>query len=232
MGKRLGKSSVPMPKDVFMILKAVTFKLSDDIACIATYQYHTEKDEDGKTIRAKSGYRWLARVFKIEDAHAEVARLSEDKNRLERWVWPDDPTWDKYICIGSDSNNAKFSAWLNCRLKKMVDWDLGQRLLNGWSKCDQDYNLNAKYDTEGYSIPDSTDKVSLTDRAALLKLVGKNLWKDLPRNVKAKALEAKLEELKTKTGPGPDVITKQDYDKLSAEEKQAYIVTPGKDALS
>lgn len=228
MGKRLGKIAVPMPKDVFMILKAVTFKLDAETACIATYQYHTEKDDSGKTIRAKSGYRWLARVFKIADAQAEVERLNEDKNRLERWVWPDDPTWDKYICIGSDSNNAKFSSWLKCRLKKMVDWDLGQKLLNGWSKCDQDYNLNAKYDTDGYTAPDGTT-VSLADREALLKLVGKNLWKDLPRNLKAKAQSAKLEELKTKTGPGSDVITKQEYDKLSKEEKKAYIVTPGKD---
>ena len=128
----------------------------------------------------------------------------------------------------NDSSNDKASAWLNCRLKKLVDWEQGQRLLKGWKNIDQDFSRAAEYDTEGYQTEDG-QTISLTDREALKKQLNKNLWKELPRNVKAKAREKALEDLRSKEGPGRDVITKAEYDKLTPEQKRAYISKP-KDA--
>lgn len=210
-----------MKIDEMVILKAISFKLDDELMCIATYQYHVERDKDGKVSRTKSKYRWLARVLKIADAEAKVAWYADDCRRLERWKWPDDPSWDGVVAL-NDSSNDKASAWLKCRLKKLVDWDMGQKLLKGWKKSTQEFSKSAEYETEGYKCEDGSE-ISLTDREALKKQVGKNLWRELPRNVKAKEREAAIEALKLKTGPGNDVITKAEYDKLTPEQKKAWI---------
>ena len=57
-----------MKADEMVILKAVSFKLDDEKMCIVTYQYHVERGPDDKVLRAKSRYRWLARVLNIADA--------------------------------------------------------------------------------------------------------------------------------------------------------------------
>lgn len=221
MAKRLGKASVPMLKDVFTVLKAISFKVDDQKMCIVTLQYHTELDDDGKTSKTKSRYRWLARVVNIEEARQKVAWLCDDSRRLERWAWPNDPSWDGFIATDK-STNDKFSSWLNLRVKKCVDWDMGQKLLKGWKKTEEEYNLNAAYDTEGYQT-ESGEIISLTDRESLKKQLNKNLWKELYRNVKAKEREAKIQELRTKTGPGSDVVTKAEYDKMTPEQKKALL---------
>lgn len=216
-----------MKSDEMVILKAVSFKLDDEKMCIVTYQYHVERGPDDKVLRAKSRYRWLARVLNIADARAKVAWYCDDSRRLEKWYWPNDPSWDGCIAL-NDSSNDKASAWLNCRLKKLVDWEQGQKLLKGWKNIDQDFSRAAEYDTEGYQTEDG-QTISLTDREALKNQLNKNLWKELPRNVKAKAREKALEDLRSKEGPGRDVITKAEYDKLTPEQKRAYISKP-KDA--
>lgn len=222
MAKHLGKATVPMLKDVFTILKAASFKVDDTTMCIATLQYHTEQNEDNKTSRAKSRYRWLARVVDIEEAAQLVVELNSLEHRLERWKWPEDPSWDGFIAT-DHSTNGKFASWLRLRLKKCVAWDDGQKLLKGWKKKDDSYNLNAAYDTEGYQT-ESGELVSLTDREALKKQLGKNLWKELYRNVKAKEREAAIEDLRSKTGPGSEVVTKAEYDKMTPEQKRALCV--------
>lgn len=218
----MAKSRVPvtMPKDAFTILKAISFKLDDEKMCIVTLQYHIEKDKDDKTIRTKSRYRWLARVCKIEDVKAKVTWLYDDAHRLERWKWPSDPSWDGVV-MTNDCTNERAAAWLSCRLKKLVDWEQGQKLLKGWKNVDQDYNLNAAYDTEDYTCEDGS-KISLTDREALKAQLGKNMHKELYRNVKAKEREAKIQALRTKTGPGSDVVTKAQYDAMTPEQKAAF----------
>lgn len=216
-----------MKADEMVILKAVSFKLDDETMCIATYQYHVEHDEaTGKVMRAKSRYRWLARVMKIADVREQVAWHHDDCRRLEKWKWPDDPSWDGCIAL-NDSSNEKASAWLACRLKKLVDWEQGQKLLRGWKAREQEYSRSSAYELDDYQTEDG-EMISLTDREALKKQVGKNLWKEMLRNVKARAREKVIEDLRSKTGPGPDVIWKADYDKLSWEEKQKYIVKPKK----
>lgn len=205
-----------MKKDEFTILKACSFKLDDEKICIATLQYHTEDDEDGKTMRSKSRYRWLARVMKLEDAKAELENLDSEENRLERWTWPNDPSWDGYIAT-NDSTNDRAAAWLNCRLKKLASWDEAQKILAGIKKNGLE-NKNAAYDTEDYICEDGS-KISLTDLEALKKQVGKSIHKELLRNVKSKAAAENLKKIRSKTGPGDEVMTREQYEALKAAKK-------------
>lgn len=215
------RSSIVMPKDAFTILKAVSFKIDEETMCIATLQYHIERDAEGKTLREKSRYRWLARVCKIADVKAEAEKLQLDENRLGKWIWPNDPSWNGTV-MTNEPTNDRAAAWLKCRLKKLTDWETGQKLLKGWKKAEQDFNLNAAYDTEDYVCEDGT-KISLTDKEALKKQLGKNLHKELYRNVKAKERAAELENLRKKTGPDSTVVTKAQYDAMTPEQKKAYI---------
>lgn len=201
-----------MKIDQFVILKACCFKLDDDPAdnkiCIATLQYHIEKDADGKPIRSKSRYRWLARVTTIDDVKNATAELETDSKCLEPWKWPNDPSWDGNIAT-DDSTGSRGSAWLECRLKKMMSWDDGQRVLSGGKKDpNSPINKNAAYDIEDYQVQDEDRKVNLSDRETLKTLLGKNLSKELYRNVKAKADEEKIKNLRNKHGPDKVLLRK------------------------
>ncbi len=168
-----------MKSDEMQIVKCVSMKVSDDIALLATLQYHTEKNDQGKVDRSKSTYRWLARIEKIEDIKKRIADMKSDANRLSSWTWPDDPTWNGKI-FTKDSTNYVGASWLETKLKKLVSWEDGQKQLNGFKRCLNEVKPSAKYETEGYQDPDGNE-VSLTDREALLKLVGKNVWKKITK---------------------------------------------------
>lgn len=169
-----------MLKDEIAILKSVMISIDDDTAVLATLQYHTEENPTtGKLDRSKSKYRWLARVFKLEDLKAKIKWCMQDENALAKFKWPDDnsPWW---ICAANDSNNKTIGKWLATKLKKIKKWDDGQLLLNGWqpktaSRKEGRYNTAAKYEITGY-ITDAGETVSLDDKEALLKNVGKNLY--------------------------------------------------------
>lgn len=170
-----------LKSDEMGILKGLAIKLDDTTALIVTMQYHTEKNERGKTDRSKSRYRWLARVQKIETINEAIKNMKSDANRLNPWKWPNDPSWDGQI-VYTDSGNLAGANWLRMKMKKLVDWDLGQKMLNGWkrtleAKGEDPYNLKAKYDIEGYQAEDGTI-VNLDNKEALLKLVGQNLVKE------------------------------------------------------
>ena len=170
-----------LKSDEMGILKGLAIKLDDTTALIVTMQYHTEKNERGKTDRSKSRYRWLARVQQIETINEAIKNMKSDANRLNPWKWPNDPSWDGQI-VYTDSGNLAGANWLRMKMKKLVDWDLGQKMLNGWkrtleAKGEDPYNLKAKYDIEGYQAEDGTI-VNLDDKEALLKLVGQNLVKE------------------------------------------------------
>jgi len=201
-----------MKIDQFVILKACCFKLDDNPAdnkiCIATLQYHIEKDADDKPIRSKSRYRWLARVTTLDDVKNAITDLESDAKRLEPWKWPNDPSWDGNVAT-DDSNGARGSAWLACRLKKLMTWEEGQRILQGGKKNpNAEINRNAAYDLEDYQIQGEERKINLNDREALKGLVGKNLSKELYRNVKAKSDEAKIKSLRNKHGPDKVLLRK------------------------
>lgn len=167
-----------MLPDEISLLKSVMVEVEPGTALLVTMQYHTEPNSLGKTDRSKSKYRWMARVFKIEDLKKKIDWLYEDANRLNRFKWPNDP-WPYFICA-NDSENGRIADWLSVKLKKLRSWEDGQKILKGWetqtAKRAAGYNLAAKYETEDY-LDESGNKVSLTDKDALLARVGQNLWK-------------------------------------------------------
>ena len=172
-----------MKADEMYILKAVSIKLADGIVFINTLQYHTEKGD-----RSKSRYRWLGRICRVDDVNAKIAALRTDAQRLEPWKWPNDPSWDGKIYY-TDSDNLHQANWLRLKLMKTVDWETGVKSLNGWDKKSGDYNLNKKYDTESYTT-EAGELVDITDKDALVKLVGQNVWKEQVKKVKV--LDAKV----------------------------------------
>ena len=54
--------------------------------------------------------------------------------------------------------------------------EIGVKILNEWDKKSGDYNLNKKYDTESYTT-EAGELVDITDKDALVKLVGQNIGK-------------------------------------------------------
>lgn len=200
-----------MKLDEFTILKACSFKLDEEKICIATLQYHTETSEDGKTERSKSRYRWLARVVNLADVKAKIEELDSLENRLGRWTWPNDPSWNGFIAT-NDSTNERAASWLNCRLKKLVSWEDAQKILLGVKK-NGEINKNSVYDTEDYICEDGS-KISLTDLEALKTQLNKNMHKELHRNIKAKSAEENLKKIRSKTGPGAEVMTREQYEAI------------------
>jgi hypothetical protein len=168
-----------MLKDESQLLKSVMIKVDDSTILLVTEQYHTEKNDFGKVDRSKSKYRWLARVFNVDELKQYIFDLYDDSKRLERYRWPKDPDpW--YICNDNDSTNGTIANWLSLKLKKAMTWENGIKKLDGWETktvCrDAGYNLSAAYDTEDY-IDENGQLVSLKDKDALLKRVNQTLYK-------------------------------------------------------
>ena len=167
-----------MLKDEVTVVKSVMLKLDDSTAMLVTYQYHTEKNEYNKVDRSKSKYRWFARVFKIEDLVKKINWMREDANRLSKFKWPDD-TWPWYVSAGYPEH-WKIADWLMTKYKKMKSWEDGQKVLAGWETGTkhrkEGFNENAKYEVDDYT-DSAGNKVSLTDKAAMLAHVGQNLMK-------------------------------------------------------
>ena len=166
--------------DEISMLKAVMVKLDESTAVLVTLQHHSEAGENGhKFNREKSMKRWIARVDTIDNFKKLIKDLAEDAVRLDKCVWPGDKL-GKHICMGNNSTNARFSEFLETKLKKIKTWDEGLKVFDGWQtktpKRQAGYNLNAKYDTEDY-LDESGAKVSLRDKDALLKRAGTNLTK-------------------------------------------------------
>ena len=113
-----------------------------------------------------------------DDLVAKIKWMREEANRLLKFKWPDDP-WPWYICAGYPEN-WKIADWLACKLKKIKSWDDGQKTLLGYKTGTKTrvagFNEKAKYDLDGY-LDNDGNQVSLNDKTALLKLVGKNLIK-------------------------------------------------------
>lgn len=171
-----------LKSDEMGILKGTAVKLDDNTVLLVTMQYHTERDPaTSKLDRSKSRYRWLARVDTEANFRAMIADMKQDANRLNPWKWPNDPSWEGSI-VYTDSGNLVGSRWYTMKLKKMVDWETGLKIFNGFkpnleAKGQDPYNAKAKYDTEAYVATDGTT-VNLTDKDALLAHVGQNLVKE------------------------------------------------------
>ena len=145
----------------------------------ATNKVGIERDEDVKKAPSMSHKAIpipMEKTKKIEDLKKEIEELKKPENRLNGWKWPNDPSWDGKICT-NDSTNDRAADWLKLKISKAIDWDLGQKVLQGWKTPEGVYNPRAKYETEGYVCTDGT-AVSLTDKETLLQKIGQNFSKE------------------------------------------------------
>lgn len=163
--------------DEMALLKAVSIKLDDNTMFVMTLQYHTEKGD-----RSKSRYRWLGRVCRIQDVQDKIVEYKTNENKLNPWMWPNDPSWDGKI-LYTDSDCAHAAAWLRSKLNKAVDWDTGVKIMNGWDKKKDEYFTAKKYDTEDFNTEDGAS-ISILDKDALLARVGQNIWKEQVKKAK------------------------------------------------
>ena len=178
--------------DEMEILRAASAKLDPETVFVMTYQYHTEKDPDDpngkKKLRAKSRYRMLGRIEKLQDLEAKMAELRRDENRLSPWKWPDDPSWDGKILYAKDASSAGRSNWIRLKINKALSWDNMLLLMQGFKKDTKKGSKTlgqyvvmtpgAAYDTKGYTCSHG-DVIAIDDREALLAHVGQNVWKDI-----------------------------------------------------
>lgn len=167
-----------MLKDEIQVVKAFLMEVDDDTVALVSEHYHTEIDEStGKTDRAKSMYRWVARAWKKDEYRKMIAWYLDDSRRLERGKWPDEPL-NYYFCVGNGSENWRIGNFFQTKLNKVRPWEYGQKVLQGWQtktdNRDEGYNPGSKYITEGYVAPDG--KVyDVTDKETFLKNIGVNL---------------------------------------------------------
>lgn len=167
-----------MHKDEITVLKSLMIEIDTDNLMLVTMQYHVEPREDGKVDRSKSKYRWLARVMPKTEVKDIIKFCWADENRLNRWKWPND-TWPYYIYAG-ESDNRTIGSWLATKLNKIQKWEDGVKQLYGWKKKTPshpvaEYVKKAMYVHSGYTA-DNGDTVDLTDKDALLKHIGQNLF--------------------------------------------------------
>jgi archaeosine-15-forming tRNA-guanine transglycosylase len=181
-----------MKADEMEILRAVSAKLDDDTIFIMTYQYHVEKDssdpEGKRTLKSASRYRMIGRVEKIKDLEERMISLRSMDNRLNPWMWPDDPNWDKKILYSKDSSNMGRSNWIRLKINKAISWDNALNLMKGFKK-DTDKssetfgqyvvrNPSSVYDLKDYTCSNG-DIINIDDKDALLAHVGQNIYKEI-----------------------------------------------------
>ena len=148
------------------ILRAASAKLDPETVFVMTYQYHTEKDPDDpngkKKLRAKSRYRMLGRIEKLQDLEAKMAELRRDENRLSPWKWPDDPSWDGKILYAKDASSAGRSNWIRLKINKAVSWDNMLLLMQGVKKDTKKDSRTFEY-RKSIGIRRVTDKTNRFD---------------------------------------------------------------------
>ena len=166
-------------KDEIQVLKAQAIKIDDAHMLLVTLQQHAEDNEFGKIDRSKSMYRWFARVLAIDAMKEHIKILNDPAHCMEKYVWPDDKS-GYYFCAANSIQCKTIAHWYELKLSKMLDWEIGQKVLKGWHRktkmSEEGYNPNAAYEIDGY-VADNGDVVSLSDREALLAHVGQNLQK-------------------------------------------------------
>lgn len=170
-----------MLKDEMAVTKGIMIDLGNDNILFVVQRYHTERNEDtGKVDRSKSLYSWVARVTTRQEILDKISWCMDDKNRLNRFKFKNDP-YPYYLAVGNSSDNAAFANFLTNKLKKMDSWEDGMKRLNGWetqtANRQAGYNANAKWMVKGYKA-DNGDMVDLDDHESVLKCIGQNLFAD------------------------------------------------------
>jgi hypothetical protein len=191
------------------IIRAISVDLGENLVFCLSYQYHTEKDpndpEGQRNDKSKSRYRMLGRVDTVENIEKAIQELHQDRNRVNPWKWPDDPTWDGRILYMKDSTNEGYSNWLRLKLRKKITPGEAARVFAGYKKDvkaakeakrkgakprpEELYSVfvkNAVYETEGYTCSDGT-VLDITDFEALKAKKGQNVWKEIHMKLAGKA---------------------------------------------
>lgn len=185
-----------MQSDEMQLLKAATVRIDENTVLIHTLRYHTEPHDKNSVEprdRTKNRYQWIARVQTIDSIKKTIEDLKDPARALVDFKWPDDPDWNGVICFNKSRTNKTAARWLEVRTKKILDWDIGMKVFDGWQKGGKragETNPAAAYETEDFTAPDGT-KVSLRDKATLLKYVGKNLTKEILMKSKLKKEQPK-----------------------------------------
>lgn len=161
-----------LPNEITM-LKAVSMNVDDKHVLIASEQYHTEKTDQGKRNKAKSLYRWFAKVKTIDGWKSYIDDLRKDENRLVNHKIPNDNV-DYFLNLGNSSSKGTLADWLEIKLKKAKSWEDGQKHLKGWKKKSSSYSPKDGYETENYKA-ENGDIVSLANQKQLLEHVDQNL---------------------------------------------------------
>ena len=172
-----------MHNDEITLLKSQAIDLGDNLALLITYQYHIEKTDQGKNDSSKSIYRYIARVDSLDNFKKNVMDMMSDENRLKQsFYWPDDPLPYKLVA-NKGTDNYSVGKWLGTKIKKLRTWEIGQKILQGWKNKTvshpEEYDKKAAYEVDGY-VDAEGNTYSLTDLESLKKLVGKNIWKNIP----------------------------------------------------
>lgn len=145
-----------MKSDELAILKATSFKITDDKLAIIAVLYHTEKDPTtNKCDRSKTVWRTEGRVIDISALKAEIDTLKA--NPTGTWKWPNVSGWNIIYC--DDGTNAKAAKWLASKLAKAVNLETGIKILNGGRKNksgEYDIDPKCKYELEGYTCNGQT----------------------------------------------------------------------------
>ena len=165
------------------ILKSCAVKLDDDLVAISAYVFHTADRKANP--EDKSWYKYICYVDKISKIEADIESRKSPEHRLETWMWKS-PAWaDSYhLAYDYGSNNAKAARWFTSKLKKTLTWDKYVRIVKDGvktlsTKGQEKFYTGAAYDIDGYCDSDG-NLYNITDKASLMKLEGKMIWKDCP----------------------------------------------------
>jgi hypothetical protein len=174
------------------ILKATSVDLGDGDVGILLYVHHTPlKENKGKD---PSWYRYEGVVMKKDQLQKLVQDSMADAVRLQPWRWlSKDPFWkDLYMSYDGGTDNGKFAAWLNCRIKKILPWDQYIDLVKNGNKRKSNGQIvhsdSAGYDWQEAYVRDDGQKVDVTDQAQLKASLGHTfchacvMKRQLPKN--------------------------------------------------
>lgn len=178
------------------ILKSFSVKLSDDLIMILTYQYHTEKNSDSENFsgqiynKNKSIYRYIGRVFTVDEIISMTKLFLTDEFRFKDWKWPGDNMWSGKILYMNDSTNYKFGKFLQKKFNSTISWNDWLAILSGMkrdtnkkSKTFGQYNVKPinpkKMDVDDFIITENNQKISLSDIESLRSIPGKSFYKIL-----------------------------------------------------
>lgn len=164
-----GETKENMKDNEMVILKSCSMKLDAETAFIAAFLYHSTKGD-----RSKSEYVYKCRVEKIAKLQAEADAMKADGKKLGEWTWPG---WTgKVISYSGDATAGKGGKWLSDRIKKLVEFDAGQKLLAGYKPSKDVTDPAIAYDLAGL-VDEAGNVVDASSKDALLKCIGQTLTK-------------------------------------------------------